>query len=294
MKNPIFEEEEVFLKVLVEGKAKLYSYESKSLKRYFYSIDTSKVEQLVFKKYWVSSGKIGTNNKFKQQLWNSVKCENDKIKEFESIGYKKSDLVKRFLKYNECNIGEAVVFEKQKKDFFNLTLRSGINNSSLSISNSLDDRLSSDFGSKLGFRLGVEAEFIMPFNKNKWAIIVEPTYQYFKSEKENTERVFKVDYKTIELPFGIRHYLFLNDDSKVFVNGSYVLGFSYDSTISDNLGSEIDITSGNNVAFGVGYKYDNKYSVEFKYQTNRTILRNYLFWDSKYNGLSVILGYTIF
>ena len=33
--------------------------------------------------------------------------------------------------------------------------------------------------------MGIEAEFVLPFNNNnKWSIIAEPTYQYFKADKE--------------------------------------------------------------------------------------------------------------
>ncbi len=39
-----------------------------------------------------------------------------------------------------------------------------------------------DFGSQVNFRIGIEAEFIRGFNKNKWAIICEPTYQSFTGE----------------------------------------------------------------------------------------------------------------
>ena len=36
-KNPVFSEEQLFLKVLVEGKANLYEYTDSDLKRYFYN-----------------------------------------------------------------------------------------------------------------------------------------------------------------------------------------------------------------------------------------------------------------
>ena len=58
------------------------------------------------------------------------------------------------------------------------------------------------FDSNTNVSLGIEAEFILPFNKNKWAIIFEPTYQYYKTEKTKETTAFlggeifgKVDYK---------------------------------------------------------------------------------------------------
>ena len=49
-----------------------------------------------------------------------------------------------------------------------------------------------------------------------------------------------------------------------------------------------------NFAFGAGYKLNNKYSLEIKYQTNRNILRENPYWTGKYQSTSVILGYTLF
>ena len=50
-KKAIFKEEELFLKVLIEGKASLYLYKYSNLTKFFFSKDGSKTEQLIFKKY---------------------------------------------------------------------------------------------------------------------------------------------------------------------------------------------------------------------------------------------------
>ena len=69
------------------------------------------------------------------------------------------------------------IHAKTEKDWFNLSIRPGMNYATLSIGNDLTLSITNiDFGNKLGFRLGLEAEFVLPFNKYKWAIIVEPTY----------------------------------------------------------------------------------------------------------------------
>ncbi len=50
--KPIFEQERLFLKVLVESPtAILYGYESTGLERFFYSTATKTIKQLVYKKY---------------------------------------------------------------------------------------------------------------------------------------------------------------------------------------------------------------------------------------------------
>lgn len=294
-RNPIFKEEELFLKVLIEGKANLYLFEDRNLRRYFFNKENSAIEQLVFKSYKTSNNKIGKNNRFKNQLWNKLKCPNFKKNKVENLDYKKNELIDFFVEYNECNGEKNINYEeKQKKDLFNLGIRPGFNSSSLSIQNSVSSSRDTDFDNEFGFRFGFEAEFIMPFNKNKWSLIIEPTYQYFKSEKEITNHSVKADYKSIEIPVGIRHYFFLNEDSKIFINCSFIFDFSNNSIIDFSPGTALEIKTRNNLAFGIGYKHNDKYSLELRYQTSREVLSDFLSWNSDYKTLSIILGYSLF
>ncbi|MDO6812037.1 outer membrane beta-barrel protein [Tenacibaculum soleae] len=294
-RNPIFKEEKLFLKVLIEGKANLYLLEDGNLRRFFFNKENSAIEQLIFKSYKTPNNQIGKNNRFKNQLWNNLKCPNLKINKVENLSYQKNDIVDFFVEYNECNGEKNTNYEeKQKKDLFNLSIRPGFNNSSLSVQNSIYSSRDTDFDNEFGFRFGIEAEFIMPFNKNKWSLIIEPTYQYYKSEKETRNRNVKADYKSIEIPVGIRHYFFLNENSKMFVNGSFIFDFSNNSIVDYSIGTDLEIKTRNNFAFGIGYRYNDKYSLELRYQTSREVLSDYIAWSSDYNTFSVIFGYSFF
>jgi len=290
-----FKKETIFLKVLIEGDATLYYYEDENLRRFFFSVGDKKAEQLIFKQYITSGNKILKNERYKQQLLNNLKCKNISLSDIKKTGYNKKDLINLFIKYNKCKDSKFTSFgEKLKRDLFNFTVRPGLNSSSLTIRNSVLNPGGIDFGNKLGFRFGIEAEFIMPYNKNKWAIIIEPTYQYFISEKKLTNENVKAYYKSIELPVGIRYYFFLNKNSKIFINASYIIDFTSNSAIKFDSGKTLEIVTNNNIAFGIGYKKNNKYSLELRYQTSRNILRSHLYWHSNYNTLSIVFGYTIF
>ena len=305
-KKPFFKEEEIFLKVLIEGKANLYSYEDSNLRRYFYSNEQSNIEQLVFKSYLTSDGKKGENNHFRQQLLNSLKCASINSNRVKNLEYKKNSLTGLFVEYNECSDSEFVNYEeKQKRDLFNLNLRPRFNSSTLSVE-TLSNSRNTDFGNKTGFGFGVEIEYILPFNKSKWSVILEPTYQSFKSEKTSEaanisggQLTAKVDYTSIEFPLGIRHYLYLNQDSSFFINASIVFDYSSDSVIEytradgTNLSDPLKIESNSNLALGVGYKFQDKYSLEMRYLTNRDVL-NYQYSSSDYKTISVIFGYSLF
>ena len=306
-KNPIFKEEALFLKILVEGKSTLYQYVDSNLERFFYNKENSNIEQLIFKSYKITEFNIGTNNRFRQQLWSDLKCPNFKMSKIESLSYKKNDLVRFFTEYSKCHNNDLINFQsKQKQDLFNMTLRPRLNSSSLTLQNAAGNSEDIDFDNKIGLGFGIEAEFILPFNKNKWAIAIEPTYQSFKSEKTTNESnvsggklITKVDYSSIEVPVSLRHYFFLNENSNFFLNASYIVDLSSKSSIEftrndgSNLNS-LEIETRNNLAMGIGYKQNNSYSLEIRYQTSREILGNYIFWSSEYKTLSIIFGYSIF
>lgn len=293
--DPIFKEEELFLKVLIEGKANLYSYRDVNLHRFFYDVDKGQTEQLIYKTYRVSSNKTAKNTKFRGQLWDDLKCETLELEALKKLKYRKKDLIKLLEEYNSCAGEGSINYDKkQKRDLFNLTIRPGLSSSSLSIENISSDNKDADFGNKTTFRFGIEAEIIMPFNKNKWAFIFEPTYRYYQSEVALSNQNVKLDYKSIELPLGIRYYFFLNENSKLFINGSYVFEISNNAKVDFDYYQDLDTRTGGNFAFGLGYKQQNKYSIELRYQMDKKILRDHSYWKSNFKTFSVIFGYSIF
>jgi len=304
-KDPVLVEETLFLKVLVEGKSNLFIYENKSILRFFYNNNNNKIEQLINKKYLVIQNRIGENQLFKRQIWNDLKCSAIEMGRVEKLEYEKSSLISIFIDYNKCSNSNYTNYEsKVKKDLFNLTPRLHLNNSSLSIQNSIPDIYNTDFGNNSSIGFGVEVELILPFYKNKWSLLIEPTYQYFKVEKttniSNSTIGLKstIDYSSIEFPVSLRHYLFLNKDSKIFINGSFVFDLPlnksivYETTGFSN--RNLKIFESFNLAFGLGYKLKDKYSLEFRYQTNRDLLRYYSPLSSEYKTLSIIIGYSLF
>jgi hypothetical protein len=296
-RNPVFQEEVLFLKALLEGQASLFIYEEKNLTRFFYKINDSSFTQLVYKMYTRGERQILYNYHFRQQLLTDLKCGDISIQDIESLNYYENELVRFFIKYNECQNASFKNYQvKYKKNLFNLSLRPGLNISSLSMDNPSTDEEDNDFGSDLTFRAGLEFELIFPFNKNKWALMIEPTYQYYKAEKESegiNDQQVEVDYKSIELPLGIRHYFYLNEKSRIFCNVSYVFDFCINSSIKYELGWEFEIDTFGNFAMGLGYKYS-KFSAELRYQTSRHVLYGYPLWNSDYKTFSVIFGYSIF
>jgi len=294
-KAPTFKEETLFLKLLVEGKANLYKYEDGNLRRFFFKTEDASIQQLVYKSYNVSNTTIGKNNTFRNQLWVNLKCSTMSMSLAENLDYKKKDLVNYFIKYNEWSNTEFYNYNfSEKKDLFNLNLRAGFNSSALTISNRKLNVKDGEFDSKVSLRIGAEAEFIMPFNQNKWSLFVGPSFQYYKSEAVYARQKVTIDYKSIELSLGIRHYVFLNEKSKLFFNGAFLYDISNNLVVAFESRSDLEIKSLYNFGFGIGYKYGDSYSLELRYETNRDLLGKYTFWDSQYKTVAVIFGFTVF
>lgn len=306
--NPKFTEETLFLKLLLEGNSSLYLYEDTNLRRYFYNVNELKITQLVYKKHLIAgNSKIGENKQYQQQLWNNLKCENITPENIKSVRYTEKDLVKFFTKQNNCNNSSVKVFEKKdKKGLFNLNIRLGVNFSSLSIDRAGNGNYRGDFDYKnqQGFRPGIEVEYILPFNKNKWALVFESSYQKFKGSYESTDftesryEFANVNYSTLDLLFGVRHYFFLNNKSKLFLTGSYVAGIPLGSSSLDykgqhQVGRTIELNTRYNPSVGFGYNY-HKLSFELKYDLSTTIIDKRYAWSSSYNSFSIILGYNLF
>lgn len=301
-RNPIFKKEQLFLQVLIDSKASLYLYQEGSLQRFFYQDAEGPIKQLIHKKYRTDDNFVGENNLFRQQLLNELNCQGFSEKQMDNLEHSKGQLVNYFMRYNECVDSKIQTYETQhKKKLFNLNFRAGLNSTSLAIDNlssgpsGIDNRITA-FDTENGLRIGFEAEFVMGFNNNKWALIFEPTYQYYKTEKQLPILSAVLDYTTIEMPVGLRHYIFFNDKSKLFVNASIVLVLSSDLSIiyEPNAKDLEDNRSNPNLAFGVGYNHNNKYNLEFRIHNNRQVMAQSKSWKTDYSVMSVILGYTLF
>jgi len=294
-RNPIFKEETLLLKVLAEGETNLYEYQDVNLIRFFISKgDHETVEQLVYKEYKIDGeNQIGENNFYKQQLLNTLKSDKITLRTIENISYTKSDILQVIAKSNsEKEIKSTVLETNQSPTRFNLKIISGINAVALNFENNNNSLVEHSFSTKAVFTIGFEAESVFSFNKNKWSLFTNPNYQsYSISETKNENQSIKANYTFIELPLGVRHYLFLNKNSQLFINAGFTLAISFDSTLQ-YAGQKLDISNSSNLFTGVGFK-NGRFNVELRYNFSRGILPDYQSWQSSYSSFGLLVGYKI-
>lgn len=291
-REPLFNEEVLFLRVLVEGKHWLYEYiAGNNLRRFFIESDKTEIEQLIYKSYLFDNKNIGKNNDFRKQLWLHLRCDAISMAQVEKTYYESNSLTGLFEKFNQCDHAEFIRYDKKARyDYFNLTLKPGLNISTLEIRNPLLNNPETNIGATPGFQVGFETEYILPFNKNKWAIYAEPGFQYMQAEGSSKWSIANITYRSFEIPIGLRHYFFLGDNSKIFINGSAVISHTFNSEIIYYSQNFLIMNTNMNASVGLGYKYKNRLSMELRTGTGRDLLP----WITYCNCFSFILGYSVF
>lgn len=297
-KNPKWVEQTVFLQQLAEGKRSLYSYNNSKILRFFYEDGDTKITQLIYKRYLgENSSNIYINNEFRSQLANSFAGDVDGDK-FDSLPYKAQSLTNLFKKYN---VSDSVLKSDSEKSSFNLYIKPGFSFNSAKFQISGGSYLDTNFESKLSPKFGVQLEFILPTRRNKWSVFVEPTYQTYKQESKNVGlSPAMIEYSSIELPIGVRYYMFLNKDAKLFLEGfvnvaDFQIGENYITYQIPGTSAEktYELQSQVTVGGGIGFSYKNKYSVSARYSA-KDLGRKYVFFKIPYNSFSISAAYNIF
>ena len=288
-------EEKVFLKVLIEGKASLFAFESQRKLSLYYSLDNASP---------TSGDLIVLKSKdFKRQLKKGLQCTSVGSRAVATSHYSVNSIKRYFNKYNKCISGETIEFERnEEKDFLNISLKAGMKGSIMGFSHAWRDR-SVSFGNAVGYIVGIEAEVIAPVSGWNWSLVFQPTYQYYKGMNEmtyiNTGTIMRstlvtVDYQSIELPIGYRHLFFLQNKSRIFIEAMYIIDMPFGSEIKAGRPEIINVDVGvsQSLAFGIGYNYKNKASLAASYGANRQILGDNLSWFSDYRSIALTFGYT--
>ncbi len=308
--EPIFTEEELCLRVLVDGPVSLYKYEDNRTRRFFYKTD-GKIKPLIYKKYKTKSDRIAINYAFRGQLWSILECGDFDMDALQKLEYKEKDLIEAVRNFLECSDQSMDYIEKAKKfKKTNIVLKGGLRlstfNLSIASADQKGDKFNSSFDPIPQFTFGLEVEYILPFRNHVWTVFSDPSYQSYKKTEEKEFLRFLVqptdlivEYQSIEIPVGFKYYFPLNKKAKLninaslvadlFLSNSYILMDRYPDFIDDPINSYFSSN------FGIGFQYDQKYLIEFKMNSKRDLLAQFLdSVDANYRFYGINIGYTIF
>lgn len=293
---PVYENDTLLLKCLVEGDASLYKYTEANDKliRFFYTDGNGEIEQLIYKIYMVNTVNMHTNKNYQNQLRANLSYETVANYPFKKIAYTSNQLSKIFVKYNDCKKSEYVNYNvSQNKSDFNLNIRPGINFASMMFISFYPEQNDYDLDNNINFRIGTEMELVLPFQNNKWAIIFEPTYQYFNGDTEMQTGSINVDYQSIELPLGVRYSIFFNKQSKFYINAQYYFDKALNSYVTIESGGKIEIADSSGFIFSLGFQR-NRVQLELRGMFARDIMNGYIYYNTDYQYYASVLGYRLF
>ena len=269
-----FKEETLLLKLLVKAERSLYQYTENNINYFFYKKE-NEILPFEYKLYKTSNNNIAKNLNYRKTLSDEFKCSSRQLSY--NFDYNKKNFIKFFEEYNECINSNLVLVDKRKSSGkFNLRGKISVGNSTL------NTPVNRNLGDKIIFKFGAEFEYVFPFNNNKWSMLFEPTYQSYKEDG--------FEYSSIENFLGARHYFFVNKNNKLFINAGALIDYTLGSEIKINNVPQKVNQSTITFATGVGYDFNDKYSIEFRYNSERNIT---LFsgLDSTYSNISLKFGY---
>jgi len=308
--DPIFKDDTVFLKELSAGDKNLYYYNLRNALKFFYSDGNSEIKPLIYKRYnpQGDQSKVGINDTYLSQLKEIFSDDSAAAALVPKTKYSISSLTKIFSVHNDKHTDPNTKkdFLAETKSKYNLTIRPGI-----LFFDAIDAStpVSEDsFPSKTNFRIGVEAEWVLPFNKNKWSIVIEPTYSFYSNEKlsfKSRDQLYTTSfdsYSFINVPLSIRHYMYLNNKSKLFANvGIDAFNFQFGKDLETDYDGEVfsraklsSVLILQGFSAGVGFTYNNKFTFEARYNGRYNLIPTKEPGSMTIRYTSLIIGYNIF
>ncbi|MEJ7643313.1 MAG: hypothetical protein WKF87_01845 [Chryseolinea sp.] len=302
---PEWKRDTLFLSVLVDGKADLMYCKRNNEDRFFFKVDENQLTQLVHKQYITvrtntQPSRIATNNSYKNQLKNDVNCRRFSDERLKALHYDVGVLIKYFGQQNECWGGEVKTIDAMDRRMLRIRLTPG-----LSIAHAegyARSRPHQDYEQNVGFRFGAEFEFLLPFHRKKWALLVEPAWQSYKAGGE-VDNKKEVSYHSFELGMGIRHHFYLGKEFSIFLNGAAILDIpvEYLTTFLDERYRLETISISGALGLGASFK---RFSMEARYYTTRSSTGEavietpqqtiFIPLENDYQKMSIILGFRIF
>ncbi|GGD21179.1 hypothetical protein [Flavobacterium orientale] len=309
-REAVFEKKVLLLKMLIDAKADLFVYETNGKTRYFYRVDENPIKPLIFKSYLHNNTHVMTNKDFVYQLNTDVSCGDSKLA-VNSINYREKELIKYFEKYNTCSNSTIVKYTQKNKSKLNINLFAGLSLIKSTFESGSDFYINNSSSNVSTFRAGSQFELILPLQKRNISAFAELSYlslstSYVETAAPNFTSNTSLDINKIDFLLGLKYYFFINEKSSIYLEGYYSITslnagknelVSVLTTESDPDPIRTLILDARNegyAGFGVGFKYDKKYSLGLRINAAQNSI-NYIYdWNQVNSEISIIAAYTIF
>lgn len=222
--------ERVFLYLLVQGEASLYSYVDVNGREHFFLKDKLGIEELLFRKYYVINEGIKTvakNERYKRQLMKLAVLCSSLEKDINLTRYSSKSLIALINKYNLCvNSGASANYTvKKESSKMQIGLLTGITQTKVRFEgNEFQHSKKLNLSPSNNFTAGIFVNNFLPRSNNHWAIYNDLHYKsYFMQDhylgSPEVRASFEFDY--LKLNTSLRYY-FTNNNYCPFIS----FGFS--------------------------------------------------------------------
>lgn len=312
-RDPEWGTKTIFLNVIVSGNASLYSYTEEDEVKYFFTTQEKKgeVEQLINKKYYVSDAETAVNQAYRQQLYVSVNCKNEKtVSKFVGVQYDKAVLRDLFVEYNKCMGSDSKVYIAKTGAGFKFTAFAGMNSTMFGVT---DTERPADKGSDINYAFGAEVAY--RFSTQVSEIFFRAEYETLNGSVEGRiDNIYNHIITTYDFSgsalntyYGYRYNFILSQKNKLYLEGSVCLSFPsgdvkqnitiYPTSEGDPYPELSHNYSWRTIAcadFGIGYVFDKRYGISLRYSTKRDFLADIsTYYKTEVSRLGLNLRYTI-
>lgn len=151
------------------------------------------------------------------------------------------------------------------------------------------------------FRLGVEAEYRLPFGRDKYALLFSPsiyrftsegTFYYYPLARPAESGSTQVKFTALDIPVGIRYFAFLNPRTQLFAEGAVGIRLLDGPPLEIGRHRSFEYSTGFTGMVGLGLRTRDRYQLSARYQVDTNTLRSQL-TVSKSGGLWLALGYRL-
>lgn len=290
-RNPLWDKRTVFLNVIIEGDASLYSYEGELGVRYFYGIKSKDIpiKQLVYRKYKSSPLIMSENVMFRQQLFNDLSCENQKSIEFSKASYNRDDLSYYVEQYNKCTFPTETIkytSNNEKRVAVKYSVYIGFDSHTVGIKSSENTIISTE-DKNISPSIGIDLAMLII--KNNLEFFGRLEYERLSGKVENIYQVSDYTYfveesklksDILNIYLGMRKNISIAQKHSVFAEAALGISAPFGkwdfNRYTDSFdrktqifGSEINLKSAFSINPGLGYVFNDKYGIVFRYATNR-------------------------
>ncbi len=294
--RPVQKVERVLLRVEVEGNASLYSYRAPRVTKYFLTLDDGQFTQLIYTVHRAADGSLAETRTFVRQFQRLLTCDGS-FSVGTDLEYKLAALKDVVTAYNACASGGAQTVygtETSTGKSFHFTLQPGFYYTDYKLISTGNNERILDSENRLALRLGIAAEYVLPYGANTFSVLFRPSYYRFSAPAalpEPSESEYRMEYAAFDLPVALRAYHFLQKDVKVFATGGVGVIVPFGELYEN--GNEVYKMKGmlaTNIEVGVRYRGQYNLAIGYEAQGNSLLSETLRIRTS---GLRITTGYTL-